>query len=229
MHSGRFRVVAGKPLSEKILKEDIDAVQQGAVNLEKHIENIRLFGLPAVVAINRFTTDTDKEIEAVRKKSLASGADDAVVSEAWAKGGEGALDLARAVVKAADKPSHFKFLYSLDETIAQKIEKIAKSVYGAANVEYSPEAAKKIELYTKLGYDKFPICMAKTHLSLSHDPELKGRPTGFTVPIRDIRLAAGAGFLYPLCGSMRTMPGLPSEPAGTRIDLDEDGFVEGLF
>ena len=229
MHSGRFKVVAGKSLSENLLKEDIDAVRQGAVNLEKHIENIRLFGLPAVVAINRFTTDTDKEIEAVRKKAKACGADDAVVSEVWAKGGEGGMDLARAVVKAANKPSHFKFLYSLDEPIAKKIEKIATSVYGAENVEYSPEAMKKIGLYTKLGYDKFPICMAKTHLSLSHDPELKGRPTGFTIPIRDIRVAAGAGFLYPLCGQMRTMPGLPSEPAGTHIDLDENGNVVGLF
>lgn len=229
MHSGRFKVVAGKPLSENLLKEDIDAVEQGAVNLEKHIENIKLFGLPVVVAINRFTTDTDKEIEAVRKKALAAGADDAVVSEVWAKGGDGGIDLARAVVKAADKPSHFKFLYSLDESIAQKIEKIAKDIYGAAKVEYSPEAMKKIELYTKLGYDKFPICMAKTHLSLSHDPELKGRPSGFTIPIRDIRVAAGAGFLYPLCGQMRTMPGLPSEPAGTHIDLDENGNVLGLF
>lgn len=229
MHSGRFKVVAGKPLSEDLLKENIDAVEQGAVNLEKHIENIRLFGLPVVVAINRFTTDTDKEIEVVRKKALAAGADDAVVSDVWAKGGEGGVALAKAVVKAANKPSHFKFLYSLDETIKQKIEKIATSVYGAKSVEYSPEAVKKIELYTKLGYDKFPICMAKTHLSLSHDPELKGRPTGFTVPIRDIRVAAGAGFLYPLCGQMRTMPGLPSDPAGAHIDLDENDDVVGLF
>jgi formate--tetrahydrofolate ligase len=181
------------------------------------------------VAINRFTTDTDKEIEAVRKKALAAGADDAVVSDVWLKGGKGGIDLARAVVKAANKPSQFKFLYSLDAPIAQKIEKIAKSVYGAGKVEYLPEAVKKIELYTKLGYDKFPICMAKTHLSLSHDPELKGRPSGFTIPIRDIRVAAGAGFLYPLCGQMRTMPGLPSEPAGTHIDLDENGNVVGLF
>ncbi|MFA5100481.1 MAG: formate--tetrahydrofolate ligase, partial [Candidatus Omnitrophota bacterium] len=169
MHSGRFKVVAGKPLSQKLITEDIGAVEQGAVNLEKQIENIRVFGLPVVVAINRFTTDTDKEIEVVRKKALAAGADDAVVSDVWAKGGEGGMDLARAVVKAADKPSDFKFLYSLDEPIKQKIEKIAKTIYGARNVEYSPEAEKKIELYTRLGYDNLPICMAKTHLSLSHD------------------------------------------------------------
>lgn len=229
MHSGRFKVVAGKPLSEKLLKEDISAVEEGAVNLKKHIENIRLFALPVVVAINRFTTDTDKEIETVRKIALASGADDAVVSDVWSKGGEGGIDLARAVVKAANEPSHFKFLYELDEPITKKIEKIATCVYGAAKVEYSPEALKKIELYTKLGYDKFPICMAKTHLSLSHDPELKGTPTGFTIPIRDIRVAAGAGFLYPLCGQMRTMPGLPSNPAGAHIDLDDNGNVVGIF
>ncbi len=229
MHSGRFKVVAGKPLSPELLKENIKAVEEGAANLEKQIENIRLFGLPVVVAINRFTTDTDKEIEAVREKALAAGADDAVVSDVWAKGGDGGTELARAVVKAADKPSHFKFLYPLDETIKHKIEKIAKSIYGASKVEYSPEAEKKIELYTSLGFDKLPICMAKTHLSLSHDQELKGRPAGFTVPIRDIRLAAGAGFLYPLCGQMRTMPGLPSEPAGNHIDFDENGDVVGLF
>ncbi|MFA5388321.1 MAG: formate--tetrahydrofolate ligase [Candidatus Omnitrophota bacterium] len=229
MHSGRFKVVAGKPLSEDLLKENIEAIEQGAVNLEKHIENISLFGLPAVVAINKFTTDTDKEIEAVKKKALAAGASDAVISDVWLRGGEGGKDLARAVVKAAEKPSNFKFLYSLDEPITQKIEKIATKIYGAAKVEYLPEAAKKLELYTKLGYDKLPICMAKTHLSLSHDPLLKGRPTGFTLPIRDIRVAAGAGFLYPLCGEMRTMPGLPSEPAGTHIDLDENDNVMGLF
>ncbi|MBU0548007.1 MAG: formate--tetrahydrofolate ligase [Candidatus Omnitrophica bacterium] len=228
MHSGRFKVVAGKPLSEDLLKENIDAVEQGAVNLEKHIENIKLFGLPVVVAINKFTTDTDKEIEAVRKKALAAGCDDAVVSEVWARGGEGGIDLARAVIKAASKPCQFKCLYSLDEPIMQKIESIAKSIYGAAKVEYSPEATKKIELYTKLGYNKFPICMAKTHLSLSHDPELKGRPTGFTIPIRDIRVAAGAGFLYPLCGQMRTMPGLPSHPAGEKMDIDSEGRIVGL-
>ncbi len=229
MHSGDFRVIAGKPLSAELVKENIDALERGAGNLEKHIENIRKFGIPVVVAINRFNTDTEKEIEAVRRIALAAGADDAVLSEVWLRGGEGGVDLARAVEKAANKPSHFKFLYPLDISIKQKIEKIAVEIYGAAKVEYAPEAQKKIELYTKIGYDQFPICMAKTHLSLSHDPELKGRPTGFTLPIRDIRVAAGAGFLYPLCGQMRTMPGLPSNPAGAHIDLDEDGNVVGLF
>ncbi len=229
MHSGDFKVVAGRPLSADLVKENIDAIERGSVNLVKHIENIKKFGLPVVVAINRFTTDTEKEIERAREIALAAGADDAVLSEVWALGGEGGVALAQAVEKAANKPSNFQFLYPLDITIEQKIEKIAVEIYGAAGVEYSPEAEQKIELYTKLGYDKFPVCMAKTHLSISHDPELKGRPKGFTLPIRDIRVAAGAGFLYPLCGQMRTMPGLPSDPAGAHIDLDENGNITGLF
>jgi formate--tetrahydrofolate ligase len=229
MHSGDFKVVAGKPLDPGLLKENIDAIERGAVNLEKHIENLRLFGIPVVVAINKFTTDTDKEIATVIKRALAAGADDAVLSEVWAKGGEGGVALAKAVETATNKPSHFKFLYSLDLPIKEKIEIIAKKIYGAKKVEYLPEAEKKIKMFTKMGYDKMPVCMAKTHLSLSHDPELKGRPSGFTLPIRDVRLSAGAGFIYPLCGSMRTMPGLPSDPAGAHVDFDENGNIVGLF
>lgn len=229
MHSGDFKVVAGKPLGADLLKENVDAVERGACNLEKQIENMKSFGIPVVVAINKFTSDTKNEVEAVRERALKAGAEDAVLSEVWEKGGEGGKDLAKAVDKAASKPSNFKFLYSLDIPIKQKIETIATKIYGAAKVEYQPEAEKKIALYTKLGFDKLPICMAKTHLSLSHDPLLKGRPTGFTLPIRDVRASIGAGFLYPLCGQMRTMPGLPSEPAGNKVDLDEDGKVVGLF
>lgn len=229
MHSGKFKVVAGKPLDEGLLKENIDAVEKGCPNLEKHIENIRLFGVPVVVAINRFTSDTDNEIAAVKKRAKDAGAEDAVVSEVWSKGGEGGKDLAKAVVKASDKPSNFKFLYQLDIPIKDKIRKIATEIYGAKDVQYSPIAEEKIKLYTQRGYDKLPICMAKTHLSISHDPELKGRPTGFTIPIRDIRASIGAGFLYPLCGDMRTMPGLPSVPCGTMVDIDKDGKVVGLF
>jgi len=229
MHSGDFRVVAGKPLSDDITRENPDAVERGSCNLEKQIENMRLFGVPVVVAINKFTTDTKKEIEVIRKKAIDAGAEDAVLSEVWAKGGEGGTELAKAVDKVTKKPSNFKFLYPLDVPIKEKIEKIAIEIYGAARVEYLAEAEKKIALYTKLGYDKLPICMAKTHLSLSHDPLLKGRPTGFTLPVRDVRASIGAGFLYPLCGEMRTMPGLPSEPAGNKIDLDENGKVVGLF
>jgi len=229
MHSGKFQVVPGKPLSKKLLEEDPEVVLEGAANLTKHIENVRLFGMPVVVAINRFPTDFDSEIAAVKKVALQSGADDAVESNVWAKGGEGGRELAEAVVRAAEKPSKFKFLYPLDVSIKEKIETIATKIYGAGRVEYAPLAEEKIKYYTNLGYAELPVCMAKTHLSLSHDPKLKGKPTGFTLPIRDIRLSAGAGFLYPLCGEMRTMPGLPSEPAGNKVDIDEAGNVVGLF
>jgi len=229
MHSGDFKVVAGKPLSEDLLRENTDAVERGGCNLEKQIENMKQFGIPVVVAINKFTSDTKNEIEAIRKKAIAAGAEDAVLSEVWEKGGEGGRDLAKAVDKAANKPSNFKFLYDINASIKQKIETIATKIYGAKDVQYDPEAEKKIALYTKLGYDKLPLCMAKTHLSLSHDPNLKGAPKGFTLPVRDVRASGGAGFLYPLCCTMRTMPGLPSEPAGERIDLDQNGKIVGLF
>ncbi|MDI6781592.1 MAG: formate--tetrahydrofolate ligase [bacterium] len=229
MHSGDFTVVAGKPLDPGLIKENLDALERGCVNLEKQIENMRLFGVPVVVAINRFSDDTDKEIELIRKKSMDAGAEDAVPTEHWAKGGDGAIDLAKAVVAATEKPNNFKFLYPLDISIKEKIERIACEIYGASNVTYAPLAEQKIKMFTEQGYDKLPICMAKTHLSLSHDQNLKGRPMGFTLPIRDIRASVGAGFLYPLCGDMRTMPGLPSVPAGTKIDIDEDGKVVGLF
>lgn len=229
MHSGRFNVVAGKPLDEGLTKENLDAVSLGSSNLEKQIENMRLFGVPVVVAVNRFISDTDKEIEIIRKKARAAGADDAVVSEVWAEGSKGGAELAKAVVRAAEKPSDFKFLYPLDISIKEKIKKIAIEIYGAADVSYSPLAEKKIKLYERLGFGKLPLCMAKTHLSLSHDPTLKGRPTGYTLPVRDVRASVGAGFLYPLCGEMRTMPGLPSEPAGMKVDIDKDGKIVGLF
>ncbi|MFH0797115.1 MAG: formate--tetrahydrofolate ligase [Candidatus Omnitrophota bacterium] len=229
MHSGKFKIVPGRPLSEKLLKEDPDTVIEGAANLAKHIENVKLYGVPIVVAINRFPTDFDSEIKAVYKVAREAGAEAACESNVWAKGGEGGRELAEAVVSAAGKPKDFKFLYPLEASIKEKIEAVGTKIYGAARVEYSPLAEEKIARYTELGYANLPVCMAKTHLSLSHDPKLKGRPTGFTLPIRDIRLAAGAGFLYPLCGEMRTMPGLPSEPAGTKIDIDKNGAVVGLF
>lgn len=229
MHSGDFTVVAGKPLDKGLVTENIDAIKKGSSNLEKHIENMRLFGIPVVVAINRFTHDTDKEVEVVRKEALDAGAEDVAISDVWAKGGKGGVDLAKAVIKAAEKPSDFKFLYPLDMPIKKKIEKIATEIYGASRVEYSPLANSKITTYEKLGYGKLPLCMAKTHLSLSHDPKLKGRPSGYTLPIRDIRASVGAGFLYPLCGEMRTMPGLPTVPAGTKVDIDSKGRVVGLF
>ncbi len=229
MHSGKFKVVAGKPLDENLLKEDLKSIEGGSPNLIKQIENIRLFGIPVIVAINRFNSDTDKEIEFIKKLAKEAGAYDVVTSDAWAKGGDGARELASAVVKALEgKKSKFQFLYPLDIPIKEKIITIATKIYGARDVEYSDIALTKIEQYTKLGFGNLPMCMAKTHLSLSHDQNLKGAPRDFILPIRDIRLSAGAGFLYPLCGEMRTMPGLPTVPVGTQIDIDKDGNIVGL-
>jgi formate--tetrahydrofolate ligase len=229
MHSGKYKVVPGKPLEPALLQENIPDIEAGGCNLEKQIENMKLFGIPVVVAINRFAADTDKEVEAVRKIAMAAGAFDAVESNVHAEGGAGGEDLARAVVRAAEEPSEFKFLYPLDMPIKEKIETIATKIYGADGVEYTALANRQIKTYTDLGYDNLPLCMAKTHLSLSHDPKLKGRPTGFTVPVREIRASVGAGFLYPLLGEMRTMPGLPSVPAGAHVDIDKDGKTLGLF
>jgi formate--tetrahydrofolate ligase len=230
MHGGVFEFIPGKGVDKELMnKPDVDGVIKGCANLEKMIENMRLFGVPVVVAINHFEADSPEEIEAVRERSIAAGADDAVESKVWLNGGDGGIELAEAVAKAAEKKSEFKFLYPLDWPIKKKIEEIATKIYGADGVNYLPEAESKIDLYTRQGFDKLPICMAKTHLSLSHDPDLKGRPTGFTVPIRDVRASVGAGFLYPLLGTMRTMPGLPEVPAGTKVDLDKNGNIVGLF
>ncbi len=229
MHSGRFKVIPGKPLDKGLVAENIPALIEGSSNLAKQIENVKLFGVSAVVAINRFTTDTDKEIEKLKEIALKAGADDVDVSEVWEKGGEGGISLAEKVIKQCEKKHNFRFLYPDEWSIKQKIEEIATKVYGAAKVEYSPLAEEKIATYTDWGFGHLPVCMAKTHLSLSHDPALKGRPTGFTLPVRDVRLSAGAGFVYPLCGEMRTMPGLPTVPAGTKVDIDSEGRVVGLF
>lgn len=229
MHSGKFNIVPGKPMDPGLLKEDLDAVEKGCSNLEAHIENIKKFGIPVVVAINHFTNDTEKEVELVRLRAQAAGADEVALSEVWAKGGEGGRELAEAVVRACELPSNFKLLYPDDYSIKQKIETIATEIYGADGVDYAPAAEAKVKLYTEMGLSHLPICMAKTHLSLSHDPTKKGRPKGYRLPVRDIRASVGAGFLYPICGDMRTMPGLPSHPAGMDIDIDENGVVSGLF
>lgn len=229
MHSGKYRVVPGKPLDPALALEDVAAVEKGAENLVKQIENALLFGVPVVVAINLFSTDTDREIRAIEKIALDSGAYACAVSEVWAKGGEGGRELAEAVVRACEEPKNFRFLYPLDIPIKEKIEIIATKVYGADGVVYEEGVEEKIRRFTELGWGNLPICMAKTHLSLSHDPKLKGRPRGFKLPVKDIRPAIGAGFLYPLCGEIRTMPGLPSEPAGNRVDIDEEGRIVGLF
>ncbi len=230
MHGGGFVFIPGQPVDKEAMNtKNVEAVKKGCENLEKMIENMKMFGLPVVVAINHFDTDTQEEIEVIRERAITAGAEDAVVSNVWLKGGAGGEELAEAVVKAAEKPSNFNFLYPLDWPIKKKIETIATKIYGADGVDYLPLAENKIELYTKQGFDKLPICMAKTHLSLSHDPNLKNRPRGFRVPIRDIRASVGAGFLYPLLGEMRTMPGLPKVPAGTKVDIDENGRIVGLF
>ena len=229
MHGGGPKVVAGKPLDPAYTEENLELLRKGLVNLQHHITVARKYGVPVVVAVNRFPTDTPAELETVRQAALEFGAFDAVVAEHWEKGGEGAVALAQAVMRAAEQPSDFRFLYNLETSIKEKIETICREVYGADGVDYEPLAEERIAEYTRLGYAHLPICMAKTHLSISHDPTLKGAPRGFRVPIRDIRLSAGAGFLYPLVGKMRTMPGLPTRPAFLNVDIDlETGKVVGL-
>lgn len=228
LHSGKFSVKPGKPLPPELASENIDALKAGIVNLQAHIEILRKFGLPAVVAVNRFPTDTDKEIETLRKIAMEAGAVAVATSDAFAKGGEGAEELARAVVKAAEKPSNFKPLYSLEQSTEAKIETLAKEVYGASGVEFTPTAKEQIQRFAELGYGKLPICIAKTQYSLSHDPKLVGRPTGFTFPIREVRLAAGAEFLFALAGDIGTMPGLPTESAARKIDVDAEGNITGM-
>ena len=229
MHGGGPKVVAGSPLSPVYSEENLGLLDKGCSNLVRMIGNARGFGIPVVVAVNRFHTDTDTEIELVRRIAKAAGAEDAVTANHWALGGAGAVELGKAVIAACDKPSHFRFLYPLERSIKEKIEIIVREMYGGSGVEYSEEAEKKILHYTRNGFDRLPICMAKTHLSLSHDPNLKGAPTGFTVPVRDIRASVGAGFLYPLLGTMSTMPGLSTRPGYYEIDLDPvTGKVIGL-
>jgi formate--tetrahydrofolate ligase len=230
MHGGVGRIVAGRPLDPVLEEENVEAVRRGSANLAAQIENVRLFNVPVVVAINHFPTDTEAEVAAIREVALAAGAREVVVSRHFAEGGAGAEDLARAVWSAAQVGApDFQFLYPDDAPLREKIETIAVRVYGARGVDELPAATKALKLYEDLGYGNLPVCMAKTHLSLSHDPSLKGRPTGFRVPIREVHLSAGAGFVTPLLGEMRTMPGLPSHPAGESIDIDADGNIVGLF
>ncbi len=230
MHGGVIKVVAGKPLDmDKLSRENLPAVEKGCENLAKHIENVLLHGIKPVVVINSFPTDTPAEIELIKEKGLQAGASAVVTHEGWAKGGEGCLELAQAVLEAIEKENGFHYLYPLEASIKEKIELIATKIYGADGVTYEEPAERNIRLFESVGFGKLPICMAKTHLSLSHDPALKGRPQHFTVPIRDIRASVGAGFLYPLLGTMMTMPGLPSVPAATKVDIDEQGNTVGLF
>ncbi|HWO73874.1 MAG TPA: formate--tetrahydrofolate ligase [Dehalococcoidia bacterium] len=229
-HSGKYRIVAGRPLDPKLGEEDLEAVEAGMGNLVKHIENVtQVGGLPAVVCINRFSYDSESELELVRKRALEAGADACEVSEVWEHGGAGGEALARALVAAADKPNRFRFIYELDAPIEEKIEAIATKLYGADGVDFSQEARRQIRSYTEWGLGNLPVCMAKTQYSLSADGNKRGRPTGFRVNVREVRPAAGAGFLIAYLGEISTMPGLPSEPAANHVDIDERGFVRGLF
>jgi formate--tetrahydrofolate ligase len=230
MHGGVGRIVAGKPLDPALLAEDVDAVRSGSENMAAHIGIIRTFGVPAVVAINSFPSDTPAEVEAVREVALAAGAEAAVVTRHFADGGAGAEDLAQAVVATAERGApDFRLLYPDDASLGEKIETIATRIYGADGVDMTPAAARALGRFGDLGFGDLPICMAKTQYSLSHDATLRNRPRGWRMPIREVRLSAGAGFVTPLCGDMRTMPGLPSVPGGERIDLDDEGGIVGLF
>ena len=229
MHGGGPKVSPGAPLDKAYTEENLELLEAGLGNLGVHIKNALRFGIPVVVAVNSFTTDTDAELEMVRKYAVSMGAEDSVVTKHWAEGGDGAAKLAEAVVAACEKPSNFEFLYPLDWSIKQKIEHISKTIYGADGVSYEPLAEEQIANYEKAGFGNLPICMAKTHLSLSHDPTLKGVPTGFVVPVREVRASVGAGFIYPLIGKMSTMPGLATYPAYMKIDIDlETGKIVGL-
>jgi formate--tetrahydrofolate ligase len=226
-HSGKFRIVAGKPLPEDLLAENPDDVHAGAANLRKQIENIRMHGVSPVVCVNAFPTDHPSEHAAIREIAESMGARVAV-STHFADGGAGAAELAEAVAEAAAEPTEFGFLYPSSAPLREKIETIATRVYGADGVSYTPAARKQLDRYERNGFGELPVCMAKTHLSISSDPKLLGAPTGWTLPVREVRASVGAGFVYPICGDMRTMPGLGSSPAATRIDLDSDGEIVGL-
>jgi formate--tetrahydrofolate ligase len=227
VHSGRFRVVAGKPLPPEMVKENPDDVWAGAANLRKQVENIKIHGVTPVVAINAFPTDHPSEQAAVREIAEELGVRSALCNN-FALGGRGATELAEAVDEAASEPSSFHFLYSSEATLREKIETVATKIYGADSVEYYPPAAEQIDSYERNGFGKLSVCIAKTHLSISSDPKLKGAPTGWKLPVREVRASVGAGFVYPICGDMRTMPGLPSSPNAVRIDIDDKGEIVGL-
>jgi methylenetetrahydrofolate dehydrogenase (NADP+)/methenyltetrahydrofolate cyclohydrolase/formyltetrahydrofolate synthetase/formate--tetrahydrofolate ligase len=228
-HGGGPRVMPGKPLHKAYAEKNLNLLQAGMANLEAHVENANKFGVPVVVAVNRFVTDDPAEVELVKSAALDAGAFAAVEADPWAGGGPGCTELAEAVVAACDQPSAFKYLYDLNQPIAAKIEKIATELYGAAGIELSPQAEAQIEGYEENGFGYLPICMAKTHLSMSHDPTVKGAPKGFIMPVREVRASVGAGFIYPVTGTMRTMPGLGTKPAYMNVDIDEKGEVVGLF
>jgi formate--tetrahydrofolate ligase len=227
-HSGRFEVKPGRPLDPAMTVEDLDALEAGMPNLVRQIENVRSFGIPVVVAINTFPTDTPAEHSLIMERARQAGAFDVVAHTLHADGGKGGIDLAHAVVRACEEPSSLQFTYPDDLPMREKIAAIATRIYGASGVDFSFGASKAMEQFSAEGLCEFPVCMAKTHLSLSHDPKLKGAPVGWRLPVRDVRISAGAGFVYALCGDITTMPGLPGKPAGEHIDIDAEGNVTGL-
>ncbi|KAM7199350.1 C-1-tetrahydrofolate synthase [Naviculisporaceae sp. PSN 640] len=230
VHGGGPPITPGAPLNPVYKEENVEILRKGCVNLAKHVANARSYGVPVVVAINKFSTDTPAEIEIIREEAIKAGAEDAILANHWAEGGKGAVDLAKGVITASEKPKDFKLLYDLEGTVQERIEKIAREMYGASAVEFSELAQQKVDTYTRQGFGNLPICVAKTQYSLSHDPELKGAPTGFTVPIRDVRMAAGAGYLYALAADIQTIPGLPTAPGYLNVDVDtETGEISGLF
>ncbi|TCK21320.1 formate--tetrahydrofolate ligase [Pseudonocardia endophytica] len=226
-HSGNHRIVAGQKLPEALLAENPDEVHQGGSNLRKQIENIRLHGVSPVVAINAFPGDHPSEHAAIAEIAESMGARSAVCTN-FAEGGKGATDLAQAVAEAADEPSDFQFLYPSEASLREKIEIVARKVYGADGVDIAPAAAKQLDRYESNGFGNLPVCIAKTHLSISSDASLKGAPTGWRMPVREVRASVGAGFIYPLCGEMRTLPGLGANPAAHEIDIDADGNIVNL-
>ena len=231
-HGGGPAVVPGKPLQVCYREENLELLKAGVSNLAAHIGIVKRFGVPAVVAINAFPTDTPAEWDLLRQEAVKAGASDAIVTRHWEKGGEGAADLAKAVERTAGKAAganNFKLLYPDSMALSEKIETIAREVYGADGVDYSSGVRDELDRLQESGYGALPVCMAKTQYSLSHDPALKGAPRGWRLPVREVRLASGAGFICPLCGDITTMPGLPSRPSFMDIDVDEDGTVRGLF
>jgi formate--tetrahydrofolate ligase len=226
-HSGRHRIAAGRPLPDELFAENPDEVYAGAANLRKQIENVRLHGVAPVVAINAFPGDHKSEHAAIAEVAAELGARSAVCTH-FADGGRGAAELAEAVWEAAHEPTEFRLLYPDDASLREKIEAIAGKVYGASGVDYDLQAVRQLDRYEELGLGSLPVCIAKTHLSISADPGLKGAPTGWRLPVREVRASVGAGFIYPICGDMRTMPGLGGAPALERIDLDADGRIVGL-
>ena len=228
-HTGKYRIVPGRPLDPALLEENVADVEQGSANMVRHIQNLRKFGINPVVAINHFADDTDKELDAVKRIAVEAGAVGAAVARHWAEGGRGAGEVAELVVDACEQPNDFQFLYPLEWPIKKKIETIATEMYGAGSVTYSQQANRQIRMFERDGFGDLPICVAKTHLSFTADPKIKGAPSGFELPIRELRASVGAGFVYPIAGGVRTMPGLPSAPAAENVDIDKNGRVVGLF